>query len=206
MWDPSDGEAVQNFDLSIQNSSPEKDTNQGQPWLKSIFNTVKRYKKEFFGESDSSTYIKKQRTLDCTIPVNYKFIFAKCDDGFYRPASIMGRSKKLQLFIIYFYHSKKCCYVKPRDLLIRHGNLLDRKVCFCFQGHKKKGKVYGNNSPGNHGFPSIFYIRKYKWYKIPYNDIFLTKKQVNKMYFVTPKRKSSNSIHSKSSLGNKFNL
>lgn len=201
MWGSSNGDGVQNQNEPLQNSVGQENS-QGQPWFKSIFNTVKKYKQEFFGESTSSIHIKRQRTLDYTISPNYKFVFAKFEDGFYRPASIMARSKKLQLFILYFYHNNKCCYVKPRDLLIRHGNLLERKVCFCYEGQRWKGKVYGNNSPANHGFPSLFYIRKNgRWYKISYKHIFLTRKQINKMYFIKPKKRRANSVHSKGGVG-----
>lgn len=207
MWGIYNGEEQQNLNEPLQNCSLQGDS-QEVPWLKSIFNTVKKYKQELFGESSSSIYIKRQRTLDYTIPPNYKFVFAKYEDGFYRPASIMGRSKKLQLFILYFYHNNKCCHVKPRHLLIRHGNLLEKKVCFYQDGQAKKGRVYGNNAPANHGFPSLFYIRKNgNWFKISYKYIFLTRKQINKMYFVTRKKKSANSNHCKSSAGaSKFNL
>lgn len=207
MWDTFKGEDLQNCNEISQNSAPIVEA-QEQPWFKSIFNTMRKYKRNFFGESESSIYIRRQRTLDYTIPPNYKFVFAKYEDGFYRPASIVGRSKKLQLFILYFYHNNKCCYVKSRDLIIRHGNLLERKVCFCYEGQKKSGKVYGNNSPANHGFPSLFYIRKHgRWFKISYKNIFLTRKHINKMYFVTPKRRSANSIHSRNSVGSsKFSL
>lgn len=190
-----------NYDLSQR--TPEAEEPQDRTWFKSIYNTVRKYKKELFGDSDSATRIKKQRCLDYTIPPNYKLVFAKYEDGFYRPASIMGRSKKLQLFILYFYHTNRCCYVKPRDLFIRHGNLLGRKVCFCHEGQRKKGRVYGNNSPANHGFPSLFFIRRDgRWYKIEYDNIFLTKKQIKKIYFITTpkKKKSANSIQSRSSL------
>lgn len=202
MWEPFNGEDVTNYTEPSQKPSAPFDS-QSQPWLKSIFNTVRKYKRNLFGESESSVYIKRQRFLDYTIPANYKFVLAKYEDGMYRPASIVGRSKKLQLFIGYFYHNKKCCYVKSRDLIIRHGNLLERKVCFFHEGQNKAGKVYGNNSPANHGFPSLFYIRKHgKWFKISFKKIFLTRKQINKMYFVTPKKRSAVSIQSRNSLGN----
>lgn len=201
MWEPISDDCLQNYNDTSKESSPEEDNSQDQPWFKSIFNTVRKYKKELFGESVSSICIRKQRILDYTIAPNYKFVFAKYLDGLYRPASIMARSKKLQLFIMYFYHNSQCGYVKPRDLLIRHGNLLERKVWFFYEGHKKKGKVYGNNSPANHGFPSVFYLRKNgRWYKISYKCIYLTKKQINNIYFVKPRRRSSNSMHSRLSV------
>lgn len=206
MWDPVFRDDLQNYN-EFSESSPQVGA-QEQPWFKTIFNTVKKYKKNLFGESDSSIYIKRQRTLDYTIPPNYKFVLAKYDDGLYRTASIVGSSKKMQLFTICFYQNNKCCYVKSRDVIIRHGNLLDMTVCFCHQGQAKKGKVYGNNSPANHGFPSIFYIRKHgKWFKISYRNIFLTRKQISKIYFATPRRRSTNSVHSRSSVrSSKFNL
>lgn len=202
MWNQLNGEGIPIDNQSSPNFCTQNDP-QDNTWFKSICNTVRRYKNELFGESDSRTYIRRQRTLDYTIPPNYKFVFARHEDGVYRPASIMGRNKKMQLLALYFYHNTKCCYVKPRDIIIRHGNLLDRKVCFCLSNHILAGRVYGNNSPANHGFPSLFYIRKRgRWFKIPFEHIFLTRKQLNRMYFqASSKRRSSNCVNSKSSIG-----
>ncbi|CAH1114217.1 unnamed protein product [Psylliodes chrysocephalus] len=178
--------------MEYEETNPQDD---GNPWLKTIINTYRKYKRELFG--DSNTRIRKERSLDYTVRPNYKFVFAKYRDGFYRPGSIVGRNKKLKQFIIYFYHNKKCCYVQPRDIVLKHGNLLDRRVCFSYDGHRRKGTVFGNNSPANRGFPSIFYVKKKckpKWYKVNFKHIFLTKKQVNRMYFNVSRRRVSSSV------------
>lgn len=173
------------------------------PWFRSIFNFVKNCSIKS-GVFNNDT-IKEQRIMDYTVAPNYKFVFAKYNDGIYRPAKIIGRSKKMQLFVVCFYHNEKCLYLKPNEILLRHGNLLEKRVCFKYAGQKRVGKVFGNNSPANHGFPSTFYIKKRDtWYKVSFKSIFLTKRQVSKMYFtrIPIKRKNSqdSSICSKSNM------
>lgn len=148
-------------------------------WFQSLIETFKKFGSEFFGAGDFE--IRRQRMLDYTVKPSNKFVLAKYSDGFYRTACITGKSKKMQLFIVSFYHNKKCLYVKPTDIIFKHGNLLNSKVSFILHGKHLKGKVYGNNSPANKGFPSMFYIKKKdKWHKVPFKMIFLTKKQFNK--------------------------
>nr|CAI5834845.1 unnamed protein product [Callosobruchus analis] len=196
MWEPFDsdqqyediGAVPGHCDASNgqEQISSEVQEKKPQPWFYSIFNTVKRYKKGIFGE-DSRAKIKQERLRDCSVPTNYKFVYARYPDNTYRPGSIVGRNKKLHIFIVYFYHNKKCISVKPGDVIMKHGNLLDRKVCFIHQGRVKKGMVFGNNSPANHGFPSKFFIRrKGEWFTISYKDVFMTKRQMLPMYFMLP--------------------
>ncbi|KAG5898475.1 hypothetical protein JTB14_015479 [Gonioctena quinquepunctata] len=179
-------------DEPVLTSSESLNEGGSQHWFQTLVNTVKKYKRGIFGD-DSRTHIKRQRMIDYTVPPNYKFVLAKYTDGFYRPASIMGRSKKLQVFIVFFYQPQTCSYVKPRDVILKHGNLLDRRVCFCHEGQRWKATVFGNNSPANHGFPSIFYLKKKsRWFKVCFRNIFLTKKQVNRMYFTKLRKRTSN--------------
>ncbi|KAJ8984877.1 hypothetical protein NQ317_002717, partial [Molorchus minor] len=160
----------ENFDTKFEVDTKIADLKAEQEtWFKSLVNSIRRYKDDLFGkESSSDTHIRKQRMLDYTVPPNYKFVFARFTDGFYRPAAIMGRNKKLHLFVLQFYHAKKCLYVKRKDILLKHGNLLDKK-------------------------------KKDDWFKVSFKQIFLTKKQVNKIYFVdpNPKRKKAVAVSAK---------
>ncbi|CAH1971255.1 unnamed protein product [Acanthoscelides obtectus] len=196
MWEPFDpdqqyedfGGISENCDATYrqEQTGSQVQEKKPQPWFYSIFDTVKRYKKEIFGE-DSRTKIRKERLRDCSVPTNYKFVYARYPDNTYRPGSIVGRNKKLHIFIVYFYHNKRCLSVKPGDVILKHGNLLDRKVCFVHQGKVKTGTVFGNNSPANHGFPSKFFIRRRgEWFTISYKDVYITKKQMLPMYFMLP--------------------
>lgn len=160
-------------------SEPVQTCPEKYPWFNSIINTLKRYKSELFGAGDSE--MKKQRARDYTVQPTIKFVLAKYSDGYFRPGCIAGRSKKRQLFAVQFYHTKKCLYVKPTDVIMKHGNLLNAKVSFTQHGKELMGKVYGNNSPANKGFPSTFFIKNNNcWHKISFKMIFLTKKQLTK--------------------------
>lgn len=197
MWEPL---APQNFENNLgcygTNLDVTEQTPNGQPWFKSIFNTVLRYKNELFGGHEGPfADAKQQRIQDYSIPANYKFIFALFTDGFYRPGAIVGKNKKQQEFVVYFYHNKKCCYVKRKNMVLKHGNLLDKKVLFCHCGQKRKARVFGNNSPANNGFPSIFYLKKKGvWYKVPFKSIFLSKKLIRKCNLDTRKRKNETGV------------
>ncbi|CAH1169170.1 unnamed protein product [Phyllotreta striolata] len=157
----------------------EKENSAGNCWLDTIVNAYRKYKRRLFGDS------RKDKLLDYTVRPNYKLVFAKYKDGFYRPGSLVDRNKKLRTFNVYFYHTKKCLSVQPRNIVLKHDNLLERRVCFTWGGHSKQGTVFGNDSPANGGFPSTFFIkgkRKPKWYKVNFKHVFLSKKQVVRMH------------------------
>lgn len=194
MWESLPSQNLENGGGCCPNLDVREQPSNGEPWFKSIFNTVLRYKNGLFGHY-SPPIDQKQRAQDYIIPVNYKFIFGLCEDGFFRPGAIVGKNKKQQEFVVYFYHDKKCTYVKRKDMLLKHGNLLDKKVFFCHCGQRRKGKVYGNNSPANHGFPSIFYLKKKNvWYKVSFKCIFLSKKMVRKCNLENPRKQSEASL------------
>lgn len=118
------------------------------------------------------------------------FILARCNDGFYRFGSIVGKNSNENSFIVYFYHCLNCQTVCRQNILVNHGNLFSFEVSFLSKKKRHlRGIVYGNNSPTTKdGKPTIFFIKPMKskrnWYKINYQRIFLTNKQFINAYIM----------------------